>query len=188
MVWSDVSYVQRNVSNIHKNKQNRSNIKIGLFGAYPKSVRNIQPLLLAIKELPQYEFIIVGDGDIPADYNITQNLTISAERLPLHEVEKLEADCDILLSLSSHQGIAPGGKTFYYASYPKPIIHIADGINGKYYNMYLASLGDRYLLCTNQKEEIKAQIEKAVNMLPRFELKIPERMNAAAIAEKILEL
>lgn len=184
MIYSDVSYIPRESSN---GKNTTKPITIGLFGAYPSSVRNIRPLLESIKELKDIHFIIRGDGDVPFDISNISNLDLEAGRLPLAEIEKLEYDCDILLSLSSKNGIAPGGKTFYYASYAKPIIHIADGLNGRKYNEYLEELEGRYITCMNNKEEIIGTIRNTVKSLPDFALHIPERMNAAVIARKIIE-
>lgn len=184
MTWSDVSYVPHN-NLVHK-KTNQQ-ITICLFGAYPSNVRNIAPLLHAIQLMPQYRFIIRGDGDLPFDVSRIKNLDLEHGRLPVSTIEVLEQYCDILLSLSSKNGIAPGGKTFYYVSYNKPIIHIADGVNGEYYNKYLNNLENRYRCCLNNSDEIRDTISKVVDELNDFTLQIPRRMDAAVIARQIIE-
>lgn len=109
-------------------------------------------------------------------------------RRPLSEIESLENECDILLSLSGKSGIThPAGKTFYYASYPKPIIHIGDGVNSGFFKEYISGFEDRFVYCDNNANNISDAIKTAVSSLPTFKLKIPQRMNAAVIAKKIIE-
>lgn len=185
MTWSDISYTEHKKFTIfHSNKP-----LIGFFGAYQTRVRNINPLLEAIQELQDFNFIIRGDGDLPKDFKGIRNLDLEVGRKPLNEIEKLENQCDILISLSGRSGLThPAGKTFYYASYPKPIIHIGDGINAEYFANYISGFDNRFIHCMNNKEDIKEAIKLAIGQLANFELKIPDRMNAAVIARKILEL
>lgn len=184
MSWSDISYLP------HDNKAERSRHKrvlIGLFGAYQKHVRNITPLLKAIAELKEYDFIIRGDGDLPFDASSIQNLNLEQGRISLGEVERLENECDILLSLAGKSGIThPAGKTFYYASYNKPVLHIGDGIHTEYFKEYLSGFNNRFYHCYNTETDIIHAIRQAAGSLSEFKLKIPERMNAAVIAEKII--
>lgn len=185
MYWSDVSYIP------HVNSISTVNDRpvIGLFGAYQKHVRNIEPLLDSIKDLPDYQFIIRGDGDLPYDVSDIQNLDIEYGRMPVSQIESLEAQCDILLSLGGRSGLThPAGKTFYYASYNKPIIHIGDGANARYFENYLKGFEGRFIHCMNEKTSIVAAIESATSLLPKFQLHIPKRMNAAVIARKIIEV
>lgn len=184
MHWSDVSYVN------HDNNIRPANTIpiIGLFGAYQSHVRNIKPLLDAIKGLPKYKFIIRGDGDLPYDVSGIPNLDIEHGRKPVSEIERLEASCDILLSLGGLSGLThPAGKTFYYADYNKPIVHISDGKNALYFENYLNGFESRYIHCYNISEDIIKAVHEAVNELADFKLHIPERMNASVIARKIIE-
>lgn len=185
MTWSDISFMEHRIENT--NKHNITPI-IGFFGAYQSHVRNIAPLIQAIKELPQFKFVIRGDGDLPFDIEHVSNLDIKFGRRPLSEIESLENKCDILLSISGKRGIThPAGKTFYYASYPKPIIHIGDGMNAEYFRKYLSGFENRFTHCWNEKDSIKETIKMSVESLNQFDLKIPDRMNAAVIARKIIE-
>lgn len=175
----------------HKNQTMHVNQRpiIGLFGAYQQHVRNIRPLLEAIQELPDFDFIIRGDGDLPFDISGITNLDLKSGRIPLTEVEELEDKCDVLLSLAGKSGIThPAGKTFYYADYKKPIIHIGDGKHALYFKGYLDEFGSRFIHCFNSKEEIKNSINEAVNKAKEFTLIIPERMDASLIVRKILDL
>lgn len=185
MSWSDVSYLPHN----NGPKTNNERPLIGLFGAYQQHVRNIEPLLSAIKQLPEYNFIIRGDGDLPFSVSDIENLDIKAGRISLEEVERLEAACDILLSLGGKSGIThPAGKTFYYADYNKPIVHIGDGRHAEYFKGYLEGFEGRFIHCFNTTDSIISGIKQAVKELPSFELHIPARMNAANIVNKLLEL
>lgn len=185
MTWSDVSYLP------HPNQLATHNPRplIGLFGAYQRHVRDIEPLIYAIKALPEYDFIIRGDGDLQFDVSDIKNLDLSPGRISLNEVEALEDKCNILLSLGGKSGIThPAGKTFYYADYNKPIIHIGDGVNAEYFKKYLDGFEGRFIHCFNSKDDIVSAIERTVNQLKSFKLHIPQRMDAAVIAQSILEL
>lgn len=185
MSWSDVSFLPHENQSAHNNKRPL----IGLFGAYQKHVRNIAPLLEAIRELPEFDFIIRGDGELPFDISKIKNLDLKSGRISLKEVESLEDKCDVLLSLAGKSGIThPAGKTFYYADYRKPIVHIGDGRHSVYFKGYLDGFDERFIHCFNNKKEIKETICDAVKNCENFMLRIPTRMDAAVIANKILEL
>lgn len=184
MAWSDVSYVEHPLD---KGKPRNRQITIGLFGAYQRRVRNIEPLLTSFSSFPQVRFIIRGDSDVeinPSDY---PNLDIRPGRLPSAEVEQLEAQCDILLSLGALAGITPPGKTFYYANYDKPIVYISDGVHQDYFVKYLNGFEGRFITCNNTVESIVEGINNAITILPHFTLKIPERMEPEAIVRRLLQ-
>ncbi len=185
MSWSDVSYLP------HKKaaKPKHARPLIGLFGAYQSHVRNIEPLLNAIRLLPDYDFIIRGDGDLPFSVDTIRNLDLESGRISLAEVEQLESSCDILLSLGGKSGIThPAGKTFYYADYDKPIVHIGDGMHAEYFKGYIEGFEGRFIHCYNSTDSIIDGINQAVRDLSNFQLRIPKRMDAATIVNKILEL
>lgn len=184
MTWSDISYIPHE----NKNRPNNQKPLIGFFGAYQSHVRNIEPLLNAIKMLPQFDFVIRGDGNLPYDVSDIPNLDLIEGRKPLAEIERLEQQCDILISLSGKSGIThPAGKTFYYAAYNKPILHIGDGVNADYFKKYLEEFDNRFEHCMNDTDEIASSIKKIVDTYSQFNLKIPRRMDAAVIARRIIE-
>ena len=185
MTWSDISYM---IHAPEKNKIQNQKPLIGFFGAYQNRVRNIRPLFEAIKNLPECQFIIRGDGDLPENIGTISNLNLESGRKSLAEIEELENQCDILLSLSGKSGLThPAGKTFYYASYNTPIIHIGDGDNSDYFEKYISGFEGRFIHCHNNEQSITKAIRKAVSELSNFELHIPSRMDAATIAKKIIE-
>lgn len=189
MFWSDVSYVKHYCSSQNSNSTKSANnkISIGLFGSYHSKVRDIRPLLCAIKKVPDITFIIRGDSDIVIDNNSYENLDIRAGRCPISEIEVLEENCDILLCLGGKSGIThPAGKVFYYADYEKPIVYIGDGEHKAYFRQYLKTF-NRYIICDNEEQSIVSAIEEAIASLKDFKLTIPERLEPAVVARKIVE-
>lgn len=183
MDWSDIGPINH-VRDDYK-PQNKK-VTVGLFGAYQRKVRNINPFLEAVKMLPKFRFVLRGDSDVlvnPAEY---PNLDVKFGRRPVSEVEDLETNCDILLSLNAHHNITPPGKTFYYASFNKPIIYIADGKNSDYTINYFKSLG-RFEACHNDVNSITECITRVAAGLRDFKRIIPERLKLDVIARKIIE-
>ena len=80
----------------------------------------------------------------------------------------------------------PAGKVLYYASYNKPILYIGDGVHRDYFRSYLEGLG-RYIICDNEVSSIVDGIQRLVDSIPGFELRIPNRMKLDVIARKIIE-
>ena len=185
MNWTHVSYVEHSLDS---GRPHNEKITVGLFGAYQRRVRNIQPLLAAIRSFPDVQFIFRGDADFEIDASRYPNLDVMPGRRPADEIERLEAKCDILLSLAGLSGVTqPAGKTFYYVSYDKPIVHIGDGANKEYFARYLSSIGTRWVICDNTSESIVRGIQEAINALPTFKLHIPSCLEPATIARSIVE-
>lgn len=185
MGWTHISYVEHllNTKQSHNEK-----VTIGLFGAYQRKVRNIEPLLGAIVRFPDVQFIIRGDADFEINASSYPNLDVEPGRKPADEIEQLETRCDILLSLAGLSGVTqPAGKTFYYANYNKPIVHIGDGANKEYFANYLRSFSNRWIICENNSDSIIQGIREAIELLPSFKLRIPDCMNPAVIARGIIE-
>jgi len=182
MLWTDVGYVEHESDDL---VPRNTRVRIGLFGAYQSKVRNIKPFLQAVRKLSNYDFILRGDSDVVVDPTKYQNLDVQQGRQPVSEIETLEAHCDILISLNAHSGMMPPGKTFYYASYTKPIVYIADGEMQEYLMEYMNGLG-RYVVCRNTAESITEGIERAVANLRGFKRTIPERMRLDMIARRIV--
>lgn len=184
MTWSDVGYVEHAPFERVKNAKTT----IGLFGAYQSAVRDIRPFLEMLRFFPDVQFILRGDSDVVIDAAKYPNLDVVQGRRPVDEIERLEAQCDILLCLGGRSGIThPAGKTFYYGNYDKPIVHIGDGVHNDYFKRYLSGFEGRYIICDNKPESIRAAIDTAIRILPGFKLHIPSRMEPAVIARKIIE-
>ena len=183
ITWSSMSYV-RHSCDIDEPPRNDPP-RIGFFGAYQRRVRNIEPLLEAITSLPDLRFVIRGDSDVTIDPARYPNLDVRPGRLPVSEVEALERSCDILLCLEAWKGLVISGKIFYYASYNKPIVCIADGANRAGVLDYLQTFEGRYITCENTPDAIRAAILRAVESLPSFRLTIPSCMESTAITDTL---
>lgn len=185
ITWSDISYVEHPFD---KGKPNNNQVRIGCFGAYQRRVRNIKPFLDVLKYFPDVSFVIRGDSDFTIEKSSYHNLDIEYGRRSANEIEQMEAECDILISISGLSGVThPSGKTFYYANYDKPIIHIGDGKNNIFFKKYIEGFEERWIVCDNNMESIREAINKAIDVLPTFKLNIPLRMKPNVIAKKIIE-
>ena len=182
MRWSDVGYIKHERDDfVPRNK----NVTVGLFGAYQRKVRNIEPLLSVMASFPDVRFVIRGDSDFEIDAARYPNLDVKTGRIPVEEVEALEAQCDILISLSGRYTVMPPGKTFYYASYNKPLVFIVDGPRAEYMEQHFSRLC-RYICCANEKSAIEAGLRDAVTALDGFKKVIPMRMHLDTIAHRII--
>ena len=185
ITWSDISYVEHPLD---KGKPNNAKVRIGNFGAYQRRVRNVEPFLGALKYFPNVQFVMRGDADFEIEKSLYPNLDIEYGRRPANEIEQMEAECDILISIAGFSGVThPSGKTFYYASYNKPIVHIGDGKNNGFLMKYIEGFEGRWIVCNNNVESIVEAFCKAIETLPTFELKIPKRMEPVNIARKLIE-
>lgn len=184
VTWGDTSYIKHEKANF---KPNNKRITIGSFGAYQARVRNVQPLLAAMKFFPDVTFIFRGDTDITIDESKYPNLDVEYGRKPIQEIEEMEANCDILLSIGGNNGMTiPAGKTLYYADYDKPILYISDGVHRDAASDYIKSFG-RYEVCNNEEMSIVAGLRRCIESLPNFKLEIPDRLKPDVIARKIVE-
>ena len=183
MTWSDVGYIEHERDNY---KPDNSQVTIGLFGAYQRKVRNIAPFLNAISNMPNVCFIIRGDSDVVIDSTKYPNLDVRPGRCPVDEIERLEQECDVLVSLCGRYTVMPPGKTFYMANYHKPILFIADGPRKEYMIDYLNGLG-RYICCNNTVDSIESGLRLAIACTKDFKLEMPIRMRLDVIARKIIE-
>ncbi len=184
MTWSDTAYISHEKANY---KPNNKKITIGLFGAYQQRVRNILPYLDSLDSFPDVQFVIRGDSDFKIDSTRYENLDIKEGRVPVKEVEELEANCDILVCLAGKSGLTiPAGKVFYYADYNKPILYISDGVNSEYTSSYLNEF-KRFVTCDNNKQSIIKGLECCISQLPGYQVKIPARLEPSFIARKLIE-
>lgn len=182
MRWSDVGYIKHERDDfVPRNKI----VTVGLFGAYQRKVRNIEPLLSVMASFPDVKFVIRGDADFEIDAARYPNLDVKTGRIPVEEVEALEAQCDILISLSGRYTVMPPGKTFYYASYNKPILAIVDGPRADFMLEYLNGLG-RYVCCRNDAHSLAEGLRRAIKSLANYEREIPVRMQLASIARNLV--
>ncbi|WP_372995837.1 hypothetical protein [Lutispora sp.] len=139
-------------------------IRLGYFGDYYSRVRNIVPLYETCKNAG-FELIVTGNSDILIEDN--DNISIYP-RVSQLKVEELERECDVLVCLLNITGTQIPGKLYHYAATNKPILVLLDGERKedmrKYFDMF-----DRYVLCDNNEESIKAAIAKLIESNRKYE-------------------
>ena len=135
-------------------------VKIGYFGEYYSSRRNIKPLLDVIANNPKYHLTIAGSTDItvPNTANITQFPHIGAS-----QVAKLQEYTDVLIvlenkpknKLMANNVIQIPGKVFHYGITDKKILIIEEtGLSKSALDKY-----NRYYFCDNNISDIRVTME-----------------------------
>lgn len=155
-------------------KNNIQNSILFLYtGDYNSNIRDIQPLIEAIKET-NHRLIICGHSDL--DSEPTKNIKFYP-RQEYDKIKELEAESDVLIHLSNSKGTQIPGKIYQYSGTNKPILFILDGEKKAIFNNFL-DVNDRYIFCDNKKDSIKLVIEnvelfkKEYSPVKKFEKKI----------------
>lgn len=130
-------------------------VRIGYFGNYYSKVRNIIPLCNAIKSRDDIEFVLVGDTDISLEK--AQNIKIMP-RLSKNEIDKLQAQCDIIVNILNNKGNQIPGKVFQDACTNSEIILIVDGGDSDKMMQFFKEY-QRYNICLNDENSIKKELE-----------------------------
>ena len=127
-------------------------LKLGYFGDYKSSVRNIMPLLEVCRANPhKYELYVAGNTDLALTE--AENVHVFP-RISQSEMEALEAECDLLVCLLNKSGTQIPGKVYHYAATNKPVLVLLDGEYVKQMDDYFRSF-DRYVCCLNQNTAIE---------------------------------
>jgi len=150
MFFSPLPYMKRKIYRKFKNDK----IKLGYFGNYNKSIRNIFPLYNAIKNNNKYHLIIAGDSD----YNLenTSNIEIFP-RLSRKKIDELEKSCDILVALTNNKGYQIPAKINYYSGTNKKILIIIDN-NYEDFSKYFSKF-NRFFISKNSEKDIIQVLE-----------------------------
>ena len=147
MFYIDASYIPESISD---NDIKNSN-KILYAGNYYKAIRNIQPLLDSVGEMPEFELDIYGTGDVRTSKykNIHFNGRISSDA-----IQKVEKRYFYSVCILNHSCIQIPGKIFYGMMRKGNILVITDG---KYADILIDYLKHfkRFIICRNEKESIK---------------------------------
>ena len=177
MRYIDIPYVNRT------SQWNAVPIKNSLLyaGNYYSNLRNIQPLIDAVSQMPEYTLDVYGTGDCqnPGVKNITFHGRISPD-----ELSKIEGRYECVVCLLNHSCIQIPGKTFYDTIKPTKILVISDGPYNELILAYLSSY-ERFVFCKNEAKEIM----KAIGSLDGFEVnmdRISARFSPEAIATDLL--
>lgn len=138
-----------------------SSIRLGYFGDYVSTVRNLKPFLnVATKE--NIETYICGKTDL--SYNSTNSVIINP-RLPLEELKKYENKINVIVFLCNLKGGQIPGKIYQYSASNKAILFILDGtekeknVIKEYFNKF-----ERYIFCDNNEKSIL----NAIKQIPEY--------------------
>ncbi len=154
-----ISYYDGCYSNIYKTDfYNSTNVtKLGYYGSYDPKVRNIIPLINAMKELKEYKLEVIGNGEIntiPPD-----NVSIVNKRLTRQSIINKELNCGIYICLMNYSPYSIPGKLFYISATNIPILVIFENYNNTSMKKYLEKF-HRYYFCENNTEEIIKSIRQ----------------------------
>ncbi len=164
-----------------KHKSKKGLIKVGYIGAYQSGKRDIIPLYNSAKA-GNYLLNICGASDIKL--KSTDYITIHGA-VPYRQALEIEYNSDILVCICNKIGTQIPAKIYYCAGYNKPIIIILDGeYKNKLRNYFMKF--NRYILCNNKEGSIITAIEKAKNILNKFEFTIDKQLTPTYMARKVL--
>ncbi|MBD7938624.1 hypothetical protein H9655_16440 [Cytobacillus sp. Sa5YUA1] len=154
--------------------------KVGYFGDYKSSIRNIYPLYNAIKG-SKYQLIVCGNSNL--NLYSTDNIKING-RVSFEEVKNLEKDVDLLILLSNNFGTQIPGKIYQYLGTNKPILFILDGDKKSLVKMF--EKYNRVIFCENNEKDILKKIEEFNNGEIKLDINPVKEFNNESIARKIL--
>lgn len=126
---------------------------VGYFGNYNSSIRNIQPLYNAIREMDNVKGYIIGDSDLSLK---TTNKLVVKSRVSYEDIKEYEKEVEILIILSNFADQIPG-KIYDYSCSNKYILFILDGSIKSDMKEYFGRF-NRYIFCENKEEDIKSTI------------------------------
>ena len=151
MTWLPIPYAKAKCYEHRKTQF----LRIGYFGDYKSSVRNLLPLIEACKRNPQqFQLEIAGNTDLALES--TEQITIYP-RISAVEVEQLEANCDVLICLLNLKGTQIPGKVYHYAATNKPILILLDGEYQAEMAVYFEQF-DRFICCANDANAIASAL------------------------------
>ncbi|GEM_PF-3051076 len=154
-------------------------------GNYYSSIRNIKPLYDAFNELGgKYVLNIYGNGDI--NLTETPNVKIYGRVSPV-ELTKIESSYKNTISLLNYSCMQIPGKTFYQTGTNKIILVIVDGAHKNELTDSLLQY-NRFVICSNNKEDIKAKITD-ISEIDKYECpkEILDKLSPESVSKSIIE-
>ncbi len=155
-------------------------VTLAYCGDYGSNIRNILSFYEAVKEMNNVRTIIYGGTDLNL---VEEPNMIIKPRQPMSEVEKAEAESDILVHLSNLHGGQIPGKLYQYSGTNKPILFILDGDKEQLKNEFQRY--DRYVFAENDKESIKEAIKGIIRESRNYQ-PVPA-FSKKTIASKIVD-
>lgn len=141
--YSEIQYIDRPIGKC---------VKLGYFGEYVSTVRNIEPLAQAVHNLDGFELLACGNTDLDMK---KYNHVITYGRVSLDKVDKYQEESDILVNISNLRGGQIPGKVYQYAGTTKPILFLLDGSEEeKKILLQNFSKYNRYIFCENTVDSI----------------------------------
>jgi hypothetical protein len=139
--------------------------RIGYFGDYSSTVRNILPLYHACAGLPNDTLLhIAGNTDIKLDKKT--NITIESRQAP-RIIQEYELNSDILVCLMNRTGTQIPGKLYHCAGTDKPVLVIIDGETQDQMIKYLETF-KRFAICYNKAQDITWSLQQIMNTFRRY--------------------
>lgn len=133
-------------------------LKIGYFGSYQTSARNIMPLYETAKMNKEVELLVVGDSDI--ELAETENIKRIVRTTP-EIVDEMMKQMDVIICLMNSSGGQIPGKIYNYACTNKEILMITDGEQGDAIREFFDSY-DRFTFVENNGDAIGKQLKKYI--------------------------
>lgn len=182
MNWS---FLPCNEEIVYPSKDIAGRVKLGYFGEYVSTVRNMAPLAEAISESKTSELIACGNTDL--DMGKYQNTTTYG-RVSMVKVNQFQAECDILVNISNLKGGQIPGKVYQYAGTSKPVLFILDGTETEK-KIILENFDkyNRFIFCENTKENISACLEDIKNLVKSTDNKPVNEFSPKVIVSHIIQ-
>ncbi len=139
----------------------RRPLKIGYFGDYKSHVRNVLPLYEACREQSDLFLYVAGNTDLQLASNDSVQIM---PRISQQEMERLEAECDVLVCLLNSSGTQIPGKVYHYTATDKPILIVLDGEHAPAMAQYFDRF-ERYTCCPNEPDAIRTALTETAQQL-----------------------
>ena len=160
---------------------NPNNRMVSYIGDYSSTVRNMEPLIAALKEM-DIKAAIIGNSDIKV--SPTNNLIVK-DRLIGKELEEITNKTGIYVCVCNKRGTQIPGKIYHNVNTGKPILIILDGEYVEQLKEYFSSF-NRYYMCSNKKEEIVKTLNEIIKDYKQFD--IPQQLLPEVIAKGFLSV
>lgn len=139
---------------IQKDKKG-GKLRIGYFGSYYSSARNLKPFYQASRRAKDVVVYIIGDSDIDLE---SGDGVVIHQRIDKEKLEYYIKDCDVLVCLMNLKGNQIPGKVYHDALLTKDILFIKDGEYGddiqNFFDKY-----HHYTFVSNDENKILHAIE-----------------------------
>lgn len=158
-----------------------NNRMVSYIGDYSSTVRNMEPLITALKEM-DIPAAVIGNSDIKV--TPTNNLLVK-DRLIGKELEEITNNTGVYVCVCNKCGTQIPGKIYHNVNTGKPILIILDGEYKEQLKDYFASF-NRYYMCLNDKDEIVKTLREILNDYKQFD--IPQQLLPEVIAKGFLNM